>query len=262
MDHTTKARIAKTLLKAAKALAASAAEEDSPADMWEALDWAENGWLKPEEIEKLKAEIRKYPNLDASFAGKVLDDTFIVDDKIIAIDGDDFEVKSKHDWAFAQMEGTYGTLKDDIEEKLAEQFNEDFQSSPVTLFHATASDNLESIMKSGLRAASRTRGLTNRGVGAAIFTYDEEGLALYGSYGDTVLAIDTKGMKRDGIEFYVTQEPAVVEQEAAGIVGSIAELDDFSWETGGDGADDPSTVILHIDRVPPKYLTLVSQPKS
>jgi hypothetical protein len=55
-------------------------------------------------------------------------------------------------------------------------------------------------------------------------------------------------------------QPAVTENETAGILASAVGADNFNWEAGGDGADDPATVILHIGVVPPKYLRVVSAP--
>ena len=242
------------------AVTASADDDyEPPADMWEALDLAKDGYLKPEELEKLKADIKKYPNFKVW--GEVLEDTFLVDDKVITIDDDDFSVQDPEEWVSDQMESYNGSgIKDKVEELLVEKFNNDFQEYPGTLFHSTPNKNLEAIMKSGLQAESQTRGLTNRGVGAAIFTYDNEESTMTGSYGDTVLAIDCEAMKRDGLEFYVEQEPAVTENETAGILASAVGADNFNWEAGGDGADDPATVILHIGVVPPKYLRVVSAP--
>jgi hypothetical protein len=227
--------------------------------MWEALDLANDGYLKQEELEKLKADIKKYPNFKVW--DEVLEDTFLVDDKVITIDDDDFSVQDPEEWVSDQMESYNGSgIKDKVEELLVEKFNDDFQEYPGTLFHSTPNKNLEAIMKRGLKAESQTRGLTNRGVGAAIFTFDNEESTMTGSYGDTVLAIDCAAMKRDGLEFYVEQEPAVTENETAGILASVAGADNFHWEAGGDGADDPATVILHIGVVPPKYLRVVSAP--
>jgi hypothetical protein len=226
--------------------------------MWEAIDWANDGYLKPEDLEKLKADIKQYENVRA--LDDVLEDTFLVEDKVVTIDGDDFSVQDPEEWVFDQMESIHSNIKDKVESLLTERFNNDFQDYPVTLFHSTPNKNLEALMKRGLQAESQSRGLTNRGVGAAIFTYDNEESTMTGSYGDTVLAIDCKAMKRDGLEFYVEQEPAVVENETAGVLANVAGADNFHWEAGGDGADDPATVILHIDRVPPKYLRVVSAP--
>ena len=244
----------------ANAVTASADDDyEPPADMWEALDLAKDGYLKQEELEKLKADIKKYPNFKVW--GEVLEDTFLVDDKVITIDDDDFSVQDPEEWVSDQMESYNGPgIKDKVEELLVEKFNNDFQKYPGTLFHSTPNKNLEAIMKRGLKAESQTRGLTNRGVGAAIFTYDNEESTMTGSYGDTVLAIDCEAMKRDGLEFYVEQEPAVTENETAGILASAVGADNFNWEAGGDGADDPATVILHIGVVPPKYLRVVSAP--
>jgi uncharacterized protein YjbI with pentapeptide repeats len=243
----------------ANAVAASADDDyEPPADIWEAIDWANDGYLKPEDLEKLKAEIKQYKNVRV--LDDVLEDTFLVDDKVVTIDGDDFSVQDPEEWVSDQMESMRSNFKDKVEGLLTERFNNDFQEYPGTLFHSTPNKNLGAIMKQGLRAESQTRGLTNRGVGAAIFTYDNEESTMTGSYGDTVLAIDCKAMKRDGLEFYVEQEPAVTENETAGVLASAVSANDFYWEAGGDGADDPATVILHIDRVPPKYLRVVSAP--
>lgn len=259
MDRRTRKHVVESLLTAANAIAASADDDyEPPADMWEAMDWANDGYLKPEDLEKLKAEIKQYENVEV--LDDVLEDTFLVEDKVVTIDGDDFSVQDPEEWVSDQMESIHSNVKDKVEDLLTERFNNDFQDYPVTLFHATPNENLESIMKDGLQAESQTRGLTNRGVGAAIFTYDNDESPLTGSYGDTVLAIDCKAMKRDGLEFYVEQEPAVVENETANLLAHVVGANDFHWEAGGDGADDPATVILHIDHVPPKYLRVVSAP--
>ena len=217
-------------------------------DLWEILD---DG--TPEEIEEA---LKPYKKLKIDFLNKTLDDTYLVEDKIVEWEsGDRFTtVKSKDDWL-----NDADSLRDDVMEKLAEQFRKDFAQSPGTLYHATDSSNIESIMEEGLRAESRTRGLTNRGVGAAIFTTTEPDSAAYGSYGDTVLAIDTAAMKRDGVRFTAEQEPAVVENEAMGVLASILGVDDFYWDNGhGDGTNDPFTVILFVrDNIAPKYLKVL-----
>ena len=230
--------------------------DEAPADLWEAISWANDGYLEADEIEALRAEIEKHPRVRV--LDEVLEDTFLVEGRVVSIDGDDFKVLSPSQWVADEMESFRSDIKDKVELALTERFNEDFQEGPVTLWHATPSENLDSILKQGLRAENRTRGLTNRGVSAAIFTSDNEETAMYGSYGDTVLAIDCKAMKRDGISFSVEQEPAVVEREAAGVLASAVGAADFDWYPGSDGADDPSTVILRIPRVPPKYLRVVS----
>ena len=231
---------------------------DAPADLWEAIEWANDGYLEPDEVEALKAEIEKHPRVRVRALDEVLEDTFLVKGHVVIVDGDDFKVLSPSQWVADEMESFRSdSIKDKVEYMLAERFNEDFQEGPVTLWHATPSENLDSILKNGLRAESVTRVLTNRSVGAAIFTSDNEEAALYGPYGDAVLEIDCKAMKRDGVSFYVEQEPAVIESEAASVLASAVGATDFDWHLFSDGADDPSTVILHIARVPPKYLRVV-----
>ena len=58
------------------------------------------------------------------------------------------------------------------------------------VYHSTNEDNLESIKQYGLRPESRSRGITNKGVGAAIFSsYEPDEL---GTYGDILIEIDLK----------------------------------------------------------------------
>ena len=233
----------------------TAHDDNTPSDIWEAIEWANDGYLEDDEVEALKAEIEKHPRV--LVLDEVLEDTFLVKGQVVIVDGDDFTVLSPSEWVSGEMESFRSDTKDKVELMLAERFNEDFQEGPITLWHATPKENLPSILKTGLRSESRTRGLTNRDVSAAIFTSDNEETAMYGPYGDAVLAIDCKAMKRDGISFYVEQEPAVVEREAASVLASAVGATDFDWSTGSDGADDPSTVILYVARVPPKYLSVV-----
>ena len=129
----------------------------------------------------------------------------------------------------------------------------DFWSYPGTLYHATDSDNIESILKYGLNPASDSRGFTNRGVGSAVFTTTNEDSAHSGTYGDAVFEIDTRAMKRDGYTPEVGGEPDVVEWEAKRALAWAFGIEDYEQ----DGPEnDPETVIVY-GPIPSKYLRLV-----
>ena len=237
----------------------TAEEVEAPKDIWEALDLADDGYLSPEELVKLHEDLKKFPVLKVDLINKTYGNLHLVsigkDFKIVDNDGDDyFKVWDPADWISTSSEAD--TVRDLIGDIISDTFNSDFQESPVNLHHATDASNIEEIMSEGLRAEKRTRGLTNRGTGAAIFTTTLEA-AQYGSYGDTVLEIDVKGMKRDGLEYYVALEPSVVEHEAAGVLANVLGLDDYEHYIESDGADDPDTVVLFIPVVPPKYLKVI-----
>lgn len=132
----------------------------------------------------------------------------------------------------------------------------DFWGSPGPLFHATSEDALSSIRRKGLEARSDTRGLTNKGTPAAVFTsLDPTGYIE--SYGNVVLRIDTAAMKRDGYTPPVSGEYPLVEYEVLKALQHLLgiEEDDFIDSPGDDL--DPSTVIVY-GSIPPKYLSLVA----
>jgi hypothetical protein len=239
--------VAQALLQAASVLES----EDKPKDLWEALEWADDGFLSDAEEEKLREELAKFPKV--SFLD--MED----EARLVTINGvtkvvDDLAVSDPEDW----MNNRSDALRSKAEDYLSEKFNEDFQESPGTLYHMTTAELAEKILAGGLKAQNKTRGLTNRGVGAAIFTVDHQEAAS-DSYGDTLIAIDCKAMKADGIEFTVEQEPSVVEKEAAEAVAWALGLQSYNWYVESDGADDPSTVILRVRSgvVPAKYLEFV-----
>jgi len=225
--------------------------EPLPEDMLEALKMVDDGYTNEEETSEVEKRLQGYPKVKIGLIDKVLDDMFIVDDKIVEYDDGYVKIRSPEDWL-----GNEDHLRDLVSDALAEKFSADFMEYPGKLYHATPSENVKSIMKNGLRAESRTRGLTNRSVGHAIFTTDDLD-NVSDSYGDAVVEIDAAAMKADGIKFSVEMEPAVFELEAYDIIASSIGLNEHGISTGGDGADDPSTVILHVGNVDPKYLKVV-----
>jgi hypothetical protein len=77
------------------------------------------------------------------------------------------------------------------------------------VYHSTNEDNLESIKQYGLRPESRSRGITNKGVGAAIFSsYEPDEL---GTYGDILIEIDLKKARELNPKLQTGLEPPVEE---------------------------------------------------
>jgi hypothetical protein len=134
-------------------------------------------------------------------------------------------------------------------------FSVTFWEWPALLYHATQDDNVEAIQAEGIGAMNKTRGLTNRGIGSAVFTSSEPEELAHGSYGDNIFQIDTGAMKADGYTPRVSQEPDVEEYEwrrrLLHKVGAdrVADYLELSSDMS------PSTVIVH-GAIPAKYLTL------
>jgi len=139
---------------------------------------------------------------------------------------------------------------------MEQKFHDDFWSWPPNLYHFSPSENVAKILRNGLMASSNTRGISNRGVGNAVFCFSvsdnslEETAGRYSAYGDALLQIDCAAMKRNGLTPFVSQEPDVVEHEA---IQSIAYAlgEDFSFDIE-DGMD-LDTVIVY-GAIPAKYI--------
>jgi hypothetical protein len=150
----------------------------------------------------------------------------------------------------------HGEEQDYFDHDPEQRFNDGFWDSPGPLYHGT--DDPDAVMEEGIGPRSETRGLNNRGVGAAVFTSGEpEAIESYsGCRGCGLVEIDTGAMKRDGYTPRVSQEPEVLEQD---LLDSIAHRLGLEYEIEyGDAGIDPATVIIH-GPVPARYLRLVSR---
>jgi len=133
-----------------------------------------------------------------------------------------------------------------------DEFNKEFWSSPPELYHATDEDNLPAIMKEGLNTASKTRGMSNRGVGSALFTSENIEYLLEGSYGDAILNLDMEALKTAGGELpFVGREPDVQEGELRGALAHALDLQDYSYDY--EQGMDPQTIIVY-GGIPPQFL--------
>lgn len=141
----------------------------------------------------------------------------------------------------------------------AGDFNTIFWAHPQALYHATPDENVESIRAEGIGAANKTRGLTNRSVGSAVFTSSEyEELYGSGSYGNNIFEINTEAMKADGYMPRVEQEPEVEEAAWRGALAHKIGADERTRASLEQTSSDmsPNTVIVH-GSIPPKYIRLV-----
>lgn len=137
---------------------------------------------------------------------------------------------------------------------IEQDFNASFWAHPAPLFHATSEENVDLIRQEGLNPMQKTRGLSNRGVGGAVFTVNELEDLGDGSYGNDIFEIDTPAMKADGYAPTVAQEPDVEEYELASSLAHRLGLEDFHRDS--EHGMLPSTVIVY-GAIPAKYLKLL-----
>ena len=142
----------------------------------------------------------------------------------------------------------------DEEGEYEEEFHNDFWSAPGPLYHASDSDNAESILKNGIRADSQTRGMSNRNVGDSVYTTAEIEEAWEGSYGDAVFEIDTAAMARDGYKPQVNLEPDEVTGTVKEALASTLGLTDYYYER--EQGMSPNTIVLD-SSIPAKYVKRV-----
>lgn len=141
----------------------------------------------------------------------------------------------------------HGTASEYVGFDLEQSFNDNFWASPAPVYHGTP--NVEEVLRLGIEARSETRGMTNRSVGAAVFTSMEPEETT--SYGDTVV-VNTKAMKADGLTPFVFQEPKIVEDEYLSSLFHLLGME-YEPEADSDGVS-PNTVIFN-GSIPAKYLS-------
>lgn len=175
--------------------------------------------------------------------------TYTDGQKLYVIDGLNW-IYDAEEWVYDKI--TSLNIYDYIE---AKDFSKEFWESVdrgYYLYHATTEENWENIKEEGLGVRSETRGISNRGMGAAIFTHpDPEALDSYGNY---VIQIDVGAMKRDGYTPTVSlEEPFEDKQQAEALAYTIG-LKDFYYEVDQDLWED---TIAFYGNIPPKYLSLI-----
>lgn len=164
---------------------------------------------------------------------------------------DDGSLSKANDWLF--------DLDDyRLEEFYPQDFNKDFwegMGNNYILYHATNPDNIESIKQHGLNASSETRGLSNQGMGAAVFTHpNPDSIAIYGA---AIIAINVSAMKKDGYMPTVSGETPLQVEELRNAAAHRLGIEDWVGnEFSSDGLD-PETIAFY-GNIPPKYLTFIS----
>lgn len=137
------------------------------------------------------------------------------------------------------------------------KFSENFWEYPSPLYHATPEENKEDILEDGLQARSETRGLSNRGMGAAVFTSEEPG-GYIESYGDTTFEIDTPQMKADGYTPEVGQEDDITRYEQESSLIGLIGMDNEMYPENVESGMEYGTIAI-FGNIPPKYLKVLEQ---
>lgn len=145
-----------------------------------------------------------------------------------------------------------------------QQFYDDFWSpGGGKVYHATPEKNIESIIASGLNASDVSRGFTNRGVGSAVFATTEWDSAITGTYGNTVIEIDTGKMaeayRREGKELpFVSEEPHYTEHNLREALSHAIGLESYNSSDSFDGVA-PDTVIIY-GNISPEFVKVAHRP--
>lgn len=220
-------------------------------DTWQdAIDAGE--WEEAFDRADTKEEIAK--TLELCDAQKLVigkETIYVTETHVIEWDGNTTytNIEEKREWVFrARLDDFFPGYED--------TFNDNFWKFPSALYHATPDENVESIEKNGLGPHDKTRGLSNRGVGLAVFTTSHYEYLQDGYYGDNIFVIDTKKMKAAGFTPYVSKEPPIVEDEYRQILARKIGLDEYYGDV--ESGIDENTVIIY-DHIPPEYLELISE---
>lgn len=122
------------------------------------------------------------------------------------------------------------------------------------MYHGTYEDRIEEIQQKGLEARSETRGMSNRGMDAAVFMSADPGTASY-SY-DRVVEIDLGAMKAAG---YIPRAGGEEPLEEGSLRSALADklgLDNYYWEAdSSDGLSDGTIAIY--GNIPPQFLRVL-----
>lgn len=121
----------------------------------------------------------------------------------------------------------------------------------AVVYHGTDPENVKSIMKHGLKPMDRTRGISNRSTGPAVFTTWNQ--TITESYGTAVFVIDLAQMKQDGYMPSAEMETPISDSQWEESLAHGIGLTDYYAEV--EQGIDMDTVVIY-GRIPPKYLRL------
>lgn len=183
---------------------------------------------------------KEFPSGKTFYVLKVKDKTILFpgdENKMFSIEKDPIQFIHDAEWS-------------DYYPDFDEKFNQEFWDSPVPLLHGTT--DIESVLQTGLEARSDSRGLTNKGVGLAVFATTDESVAKeYGS--DGIVVINTLAMKQAGFTPFVSQEPDILDAEIKDAIAHAFRIIDFHYDYMDSGMH-PDTIIIY-DSIPPKFLS-------
>lgn len=121
------------------------------------------------------------------------------------------------------------------------------------VYHATTEEYKDIILKEGLIRMNKTRGISNKGTGSAIFTsYNTDDIE---SYGNVILKINLSKMKEDGYTPEVSKEIPIEESEKLSQLAHKIGLKDFVGPDYNSEGIYESTLIIYGD-IPVKYLSI------
>lgn len=162
-----------------------------------------------------------------------------------------FEQDGSYEEAIEWLGGVYDPFKFIDAKDFNKEFWDDVGEGYV-LYHATNPDNIESIKQQGLTPQDETRGIGNRGTGAAVFTSSNSDTI--DVYGAALIAINVGQMKQDGYMPFVSLEEPIEEKEAYEALAHKLGIEEYYHEI--ESGIDEDTVIFY-DTIPVKYLSFV-----
>lgn len=175
-------------------------------------------------------------------------------DKVLVIDDFDYlSPKNGREWVEDINEwrlSDYISLPD---------FNEEFWSgigSGYTVYHGTSSERVDDIMVNGLEPRDETKGISNKGDGAGVYTSAEYDTAAY-AY-DVVIEINVSRMKSDGYTPHVRGEGPIEDGKIREAIAYRIGLEDYYSETDSSDGLSEGTVIFD-GVIPPKYLRVIEK---
>jgi len=154
---------------------------------------------------------------------------------------------------FEKVEDWIDGLGDYVYEYIEERdFQKEFWDSVEpgqVVYHGTEESNLDSILNEGLEPKNKTRGISNRSTGAAVFTSDVPPIAGY----EKVLAVNIGQMKADGNFIYVGKEEPLEESDAKEALAHKLGIKNYYAESYSSDGLDHGTVIFY-GSIHPKYV--------
>jgi len=218
-------------------------DDDAPLNLEEDLEYSPGG------IDIIQQILAKW---GATNVRTVFPDVIAYDynGQIYVIDDLQFpDPKDAHQWIWDLWE-------DSLEEYAPQpDFNKEFWQGGGKVYHGTTEENWEEIQQDGeLRIKDETRGLYNRGTGAAIFASYNPGDT--DSYGEVTLEIDVGQMIADAYTPQVSKEGPLDTAEMRRSIAYRLGIEDFYDDSASSDGYSEDTVIFH-KNIPLKYIRAI-----